>query len=124
MGKYADGKKQIEAELAQIKKHCTTIRVLAHTQVCLGWARRCSSLRGVVGVWVELVVVGCEGGCVQLCSWSWWQLRGVSARIIVFVSVAEANHPSSNPIPCLHASLPPINPTTQQKHTGLNPQTN
>jgi len=33
VGKYADGKKAIEAELAQMKKHCTTIRVLAHTQV-------------------------------------------------------------------------------------------
>jgi large subunit ribosomal protein L3e len=33
VAKYADGKKQIEAELAQMKKHCTTIRVLAHTQV-------------------------------------------------------------------------------------------
>lgn len=33
MAKYADGKKAIEAELAQMKKHCTTIRVLAHTQV-------------------------------------------------------------------------------------------
>jgi hypothetical protein len=35
VAKYADGKKQIEAELAQMKKHCTTIRVLAHTQVGL-----------------------------------------------------------------------------------------
>jgi hypothetical protein len=33
VAKYQDGKKQIEAELAQMKKHCTTIRVLAHTQV-------------------------------------------------------------------------------------------
>jgi large subunit ribosomal protein L3e len=33
VAKYADGKKQIEAELAQMKKHCTTIRVLAHTQI-------------------------------------------------------------------------------------------
>ncbi|KAI8469011.1 MAG: ribosomal protein L3 component of cytosolic 80S ribosome and 60S large subunit [Monoraphidium minutum] len=31
--KYADGKKAIEAELEQLKKHCTVIRVLAHTQV-------------------------------------------------------------------------------------------
>ena len=31
--KYADGKKQIEAELAQLKKHCCVIRVLAHTQI-------------------------------------------------------------------------------------------
>jgi large subunit ribosomal protein L3e len=31
--KYSDGKKQIEAELAQLKKHCCTIRVLAHTQI-------------------------------------------------------------------------------------------
>jgi len=31
--KYADGKKQIEAELEQLKKHCTVIRVLAHTQI-------------------------------------------------------------------------------------------
>lgn len=38
VAKYADGKKAIEAELAQMKKHCTTIRVLAHTQVCArGW---------------------------------------------------------------------------------------
>jgi large subunit ribosomal protein L3e len=33
VAKYTDGKKAIEAELAQMKKHCTTIRVLAHTQV-------------------------------------------------------------------------------------------
>ncbi|GBF93419.1 60S ribosomal protein L3 [Raphidocelis subcapitata] len=31
--KYADGKKAIEAELEQLKKHCSVIRVLAHTQV-------------------------------------------------------------------------------------------
>jgi large subunit ribosomal protein L3e len=31
--KYTDGKKAIEAELASLKKHCTVIRVLAHTQV-------------------------------------------------------------------------------------------
>lgn len=31
--KYADGKKEIEAELAQLKKHASVIRVLAHTQV-------------------------------------------------------------------------------------------
>lgn len=31
--KYSDGKKAIDAELAQLKKHCTVIRVLAHTQV-------------------------------------------------------------------------------------------
>jgi large subunit ribosomal protein L3e len=31
--KYTDGKKQIEAELAQMKKHCCVVRVLAHTQV-------------------------------------------------------------------------------------------
>lgn len=32
--KYTDGKKQIEAELEQLKRHCCVIRVLAHTQVC------------------------------------------------------------------------------------------
>jgi len=31
--KYSDGKKQIEAELEQLKKHCVAIRVLAHTQI-------------------------------------------------------------------------------------------
>ncbi|MEW5301571.1 MAG: hypothetical protein WDW36_004424 [Sanguina aurantia] len=31
--KYTDGKKEIEAELEALKKHCTVIRVLAHTQV-------------------------------------------------------------------------------------------
>ena len=31
--KYSDGKKAIEAELASLKKHCTVIRILAHTQV-------------------------------------------------------------------------------------------
>jgi large subunit ribosomal protein L3e len=31
--KYTDGKKEIEAELEQLKKHCVAIRVLAHTQV-------------------------------------------------------------------------------------------
>lgn len=30
--KYTDGKKQIESELEQLKKHCCAIRVLAHTQ--------------------------------------------------------------------------------------------
>ena len=30
--KYADGKKEIEAEVAELKKHCSVIRVLAHTQ--------------------------------------------------------------------------------------------
>jgi large subunit ribosomal protein L3e len=30
--KYSDGKKEIEAELEQLKKHCSVIRVLAHTQ--------------------------------------------------------------------------------------------
>jgi large subunit ribosomal protein L3e len=31
--KYSDGQKEIQAELAQLKKHCAVIRVLAHTQV-------------------------------------------------------------------------------------------
>ena len=31
--KYADGKKEIEAELAEMKKKCCVIRVLAHTQI-------------------------------------------------------------------------------------------
>eukprot|EP00775_Hariotina_reticulata_P009082 gene9082-9252_t len=31
--KYTDGKKEIDAELAQLKKHCSVIRVLAHTQI-------------------------------------------------------------------------------------------
>jgi ribosomal protein L3 len=31
--KYSDGKKEIEAEIAELKKHCCSIRVLAHTQV-------------------------------------------------------------------------------------------
>jgi hypothetical protein len=50
--KYADGKKQIEAELAQMKKHCTTIRVLAHTQVC--------SERGYIYLGLHMQL--CEGG--------------------------------------------------------------
>jgi len=33
--KYTDGKKEIEAELEQLKRHCCVIRVLAHTQVCI-----------------------------------------------------------------------------------------
>lgn len=33
MKKYADGKKEIEAEVAELKKHCAVVRVLAHTQV-------------------------------------------------------------------------------------------
>ena len=33
MKKYSDGKKEIEAEIAELKKHCSSIRVLAHTQV-------------------------------------------------------------------------------------------
>lgn len=31
--KYADGKKEIEAELAELKKHCCAIRLVCHTQV-------------------------------------------------------------------------------------------
>jgi len=31
--KYTDGKKAIETELEQLKKHCSTIRVIAHTQI-------------------------------------------------------------------------------------------
>jgi len=31
--KYSDGKKEIEKELEQLKKHCSVIRLLAHTQV-------------------------------------------------------------------------------------------
>ncbi len=31
--KYTDGKKAIEAELEQLKKHCCVIRVMAHTQI-------------------------------------------------------------------------------------------
>ncbi len=31
--KYTDGRKGIEAELEQLKKHCSVIRVLAHTQI-------------------------------------------------------------------------------------------
>jgi large subunit ribosomal protein L3e len=34
--KYSDGQKEIQAELAQLKKHCAVIRVLAHTQVIAG----------------------------------------------------------------------------------------
>ena len=34
--KYADGKKEIEAEVAELKKHCSVIRVLAHTQARAG----------------------------------------------------------------------------------------
>lgn len=33
LSRYTDGKKQIEAELEQLKKHSVVIRVLAHTQV-------------------------------------------------------------------------------------------
>jgi Ribosomal protein L3 len=31
--KYSEGSKEIDAELAELKKHCVVIRVLAHTQV-------------------------------------------------------------------------------------------
>jgi len=31
--KYADGHKEIDAELARIKKYCTVVRVIAHTQI-------------------------------------------------------------------------------------------
>merc|ERR1712157_98745 len=31
--KYANGKKEIEADLAAIKKECAVVRVLAHTQI-------------------------------------------------------------------------------------------
>jgi large subunit ribosomal protein L3e len=30
-----DGKKSIEEDLNKIKKYCSSIRVIAHTQVCL-----------------------------------------------------------------------------------------
>ena len=33
MAKYGDGKKSIEEELGVLKKHCTVIRVLVHTQI-------------------------------------------------------------------------------------------
>lgn len=29
-----DGKKSIESDLNKIKKYCSTVRVIAHTQVC------------------------------------------------------------------------------------------
>ena len=35
--KYADGKKEIDAEIAELKKHCSVIRVLAHTQARQRW---------------------------------------------------------------------------------------
>uniref|UniRef100_A0A7S3VMG7 Ribosomal protein L3 n=1 Tax=Dunaliella tertiolecta TaxID=3047 RepID=A0A7S3VMG7_DUNTE len=39
--KYTDGKKEIEAELEQLKKHCCVIRVLAHTQVKkMNWGQK------------------------------------------------------------------------------------
>lgn len=31
--KYSDGKKEIESQIAMLKKHCAVIRVIAHTQV-------------------------------------------------------------------------------------------
>jgi len=34
--KYTDGKREVEAELEQLRKHCCVIRVLAHTQVSEG----------------------------------------------------------------------------------------
>ena len=33
VAKYGDGKKSIEEELGVLKKHCTVIRVLVHTQI-------------------------------------------------------------------------------------------
>ena len=39
--KYTDGKKNIEAELEQLKKHCTVIRVIAHTQIlAIGYGQK------------------------------------------------------------------------------------
>ena len=39
--KYSDGKKGIEAELEQLKKHCSVIRVLAHTQIlAIGYGQK------------------------------------------------------------------------------------
>jgi hypothetical protein len=55
--KYTDGKKTIEAELEQLKKHCVVIRVLAHTQVCVqrrGVHSGCSSGLGVAPVFQGL----------------------------------------------------------------------
>merc|ERR1712070_387047 len=31
--KYADGHKEIDAELARIKKYCNVVRIIAHTQI-------------------------------------------------------------------------------------------
>ena len=39
--KYSDGKKSIEAELEQLKKHCSVIRVIAHTQIlAIGYGQK------------------------------------------------------------------------------------
>lgn len=59
VAKYADGKKEIEAELAQMKKHCSTIRVLAHTQV--GCGNRCGN--GACSGWQPAVRCDWKAAC-------------------------------------------------------------
>ena len=55
--KYADGKKEIEAEVAELKKHCCAIRVLAHTQV-----RARSLVRSHMWPAVRCAAAGCGVG--------------------------------------------------------------
>ena len=44
--KWADdlGKKEIEKELSQMKKYCTTIRIIVHTQMKLLRRRSCTMI--------------------------------------------------------------------------------
>jgi hypothetical protein len=55
--KYSEGKGTIEAELAALKKHCSVIRVLAHTQVGVA----------CVLVFVVCLCLLCLFGAVCLC---------------------------------------------------------
>lgn len=62
--KYTDGKKAIEAELEQLKKHCCVIRVLAHTQPKkLPLTQKKAHMMEIqVCTWLQVVVGVCEGG--------------------------------------------------------------
>ena len=67
VAKYGDGKKSIEEELGVLKKHCTVIRVLVHTQIKkIGFGQKKAHLaeiqvRGAVAQAAWLGRCGCLG---------------------------------------------------------------
>lgn len=92
--KYADGKKEIEAEVAELKKHCCVIRVLAHTQVHAGGGGRvCGWL---AGGWVGGPTCRGMPACVR-------------SRLLRWVAATWQPHaaPSSPHLICPRLSPPP-----------------